>query len=129
MAGSEQPPSYTETPLEAACHCKAVVLSLPHPPKYLNACECTICYSYGVMWAYYPRNEVLVTVEAGTHTEKYVWGDKMLEFHRCSKCGCVTHWWETPEHDTGSTSEMGVNGRLLGKETIAGIEVRCENPE
>jgi hypothetical protein len=80
------------------------------------------------MWAYYSRHEVTVTVEAGTRTEKYIWNGRTVEFHRCGRCGCVTHWWKAEEYDDGKFPDMGVNGRLLGKEGVTGIEVRVEAP-
>lgn len=53
-------------------------------------------------------------------TDVYIWGDKDLEFHRCRKCGCVTHW--VPVDRTHN--KMGVNGRLLEKSDLEEMPVK-----
>ena len=55
-------------------------------------------------------------------TDQYIWGDKDLEFHRCGKCGCVTHWWPTKKYSTDPSAEMGVNTRMLDKKVLEGVE-------
>ena len=44
----------------------------------------------------------------------------MLEFHRCSVCGCVVCWSAIdPQND-----RMGVNARLMEPEILARAKVR-----
>ena len=75
--------------VEAQCHCGAVRLAFARPPEAVTDCNCSICRRYGVLWAYYPLDDVKVhAAEGAEHT--YRWGDRTLDFHRCGTCGCVT---------------------------------------
>ena len=151
-----------QTSATAACHCKAISITVSHLPEYLNACQCSICRRYSAAWAYYKGSEVQIKVQntleyeelpkaAGTPatlsekmehvdltvqrpsplssaslgdaTGVYVWGDKEIEFHRCSCCGCVTHWWHT-ERLIPWDSRMGLNGRLFETEVLEALEIR-----
>ena len=42
-------------------------------------------------------------------TRPYVWGDRMLAFHRCRSCGIVTHWQSLD----GTRDRMAINARLI----------------
>jgi hypothetical protein len=103
--------------LTATCHCKAIRITFPTPEKALNECQCSVCRRYGALWAYYGQDEVKVE---GQTTEFYAWGDKGLEFHRCPKCGCMTHWMPT---DKGHPT-MAVNGRMLEREDLESLEIK-----
>ncbi len=103
--------------LTATCHCKAVRITFPPPDKHLNECQCSICRRYGALWAYYKRDEVQIE---GQITETYIWGDKHIEFHRCQKCGCMTHW--APTENT--KQKLGVNCRMLEREHLEKLEIR-----
>lgn len=127
-SNDSKPPAYNQTPLEVKCHCSAVTLQIPHPPKWVNECLCSICYSYGALWAYYKRNEVLVTADAGAGTDKYIWGDRDIEFHRCRNCGCITHWWPTEKFSKDPAAMMGVNMRLAKKEVLDGVRRESLDP-
>jgi hypothetical protein len=92
--------------LQAVCHCGAVRLSAP-PPGEVTVCNCSICRRSGARWAYYqPRD---VRLPAAGSTQPYVWGDRMLAFHRCKSCGCLTHWQSLD----GRLRKMGVNARMM----------------
>jgi len=94
--------------VEAACHCGAVRIFLETPPETVTDCNCSICRRYGVLWAYYAP-EAVTFVDPKGPTDTYEWGDRMITFHRCHTCGCVTHWADKdPTYD-----RMGVNARLL----------------
>jgi hypothetical protein len=105
--------------IEASCHCGSVRLEVDAPPSEVTECSCSICRRYGVLWAYYKPDKVRV-FPADPATNIYMWNDRMIEFHRCRMCGCVSHW--TPvdrEHD-----RMGVNSRLMDPEVLAAAHVR-----
>lgn len=92
---------------EVACHCGAVRLSAPRPPVEVTECNCSICRRLGARWAYYNPSEV--KIQRIGSTEPYVWGDRMLAFHRCRRCGCVTHWQSLD----GARPRMAVNARMI----------------
>ena len=94
--------------MEAACHCRAVVLELAKPPAHVFDCNCSICRKLGVLWSYYPPQQVTIRCEPGA-TLAYVWGDRALEFHTCRICGCTTHWQAIAQ----PAARMGVNARLV----------------
>ena len=60
------------------------------------------------------------TVEGEGQTDIYMWGDRIIEFHRCKQCGCVTHWAPVDK----SYLRMGVNARLTAPEILAAARVR-----
>jgi len=91
--------------VEGSCHCGTVRIGVPHEPRELVACDCSLCSRRGMVWAHYPEGEVGIV----GYTEPYSWGDETICFCHCSKCGCTTHW-----HAIGERSgTMGVNARLL----------------
>ena len=106
--------------LRGSCHCGAVTFELARPPEWRNECNCSICRRLGTLWGYYREEEVTFTSGADT-TETYVWGDRMLAFHRCRTCGCTTYWRDL---DSTPESRMGVNTRLLEPQDVADIRVR-----
>ena len=92
--------------IHATCHCGAIVLEIEEAPREVTQCNCSICRRYGVLWAYYSPRQVRVT---GGATDTYSWDDRSIAFHRCARCGCVSHWWPVdPQLD-----RMGVNARLM----------------
>ena len=94
------------TVIIAACHRGANTLVLAAEPIEVNECNCSICRRYGVLWAYYAIGGVTPTAGAA---DVYSWDDRSIAFHRCSTCGCVTHWAPIDRN----TNRMGVNARLL----------------
>jgi len=105
--------------VRASCHCGSVYLEIEAPPSEVTECNCSICRRYGVLWAYYPPDQVRVS-PTDAPTDVYMWGERSTVFHRCRDCGCVTHWAATdPERD-----RMGVNARLMAPEVLAGARVR-----
>jgi hypothetical protein len=61
-----------------------------------------------------------VTISGSTST--YRWGDKTIDFHRCTTCGCTTHW--SPIGAERDTRRMGINARLLAPEVVAAARLR-----
>jgi hypothetical protein len=103
--------------VEGRCHCGKVRIELNFAPEEVKQCNCSICRRNGTLWAYYSPKQVRI-VEAEP-TDTYIWGDRDLTLHRCSDCGCVTHWRAT---DT-TYDRMGVSARLLPPEVLAAARV------
>jgi len=93
----------------ATCHCGEIALKLSEKPAEVFECSCSICRRLGVLWAYYPCDNVSIDIHSGS-TSKYVWNTNALEFHSCDRCGCTTHWIAT---DPNYRARMGVNARLI----------------
>jgi hypothetical protein len=106
--------------IEASCHCGAVSLTLAEAPLTVTDCNCSICRRLGVLWAYYPPDQVAISA-APEATAAYVWGDATIEFRHCRVCGCVSHWAPLDDRFPG---RMGVNARLMPPEVLAAARVR-----
>lgn len=105
--------------IETSCHCGRVKIELPEAPETVTDCNCSICRRYGVLWAYYSPRQVRIASGAEA-TDVYMCNDRLLEFHRCRNCGCVSHWAATDRtHD-----RMGVNARLLPLEIRTRARIR-----
>ncbi len=104
--------------LHGSCHCGAVVLRIDAALTEVTDCNCSICRRYGVLWAYFPADRVMVT--AATPTDTYSWGPRTQAFHRCATCGCVTHWAKFDP----AAGRIGVNARLLAPDVLATARVR-----
>lgn len=104
--------------IEAACHCGAVRLTAPKAPKTVTECNCSICRRLGARWAYYSPAEVGLPKPGST--QPYVWGDRMLAFHRCRSCGVTTHWQSLD----GTQERMGINARIMDGLDWPAIRVR-----
>jgi hypothetical protein len=100
------------------CHCGAVTVEVSSAPSQVTSCNCSICRRLGTLWAYYVPADV--TVSGPTST--YRWGDKTIDFHHCTSCGCTTHWSPIPTIRDGN--RMGINARLLAPEVLAAARVR-----
>ena len=93
----------------ATCHCGDVVIHLANKPGEVFECNCSICRKLGVLWAYYPCDDVTFS-KGGDHTRAYVWNHRIIEFHRCPNCGCTTHRIAV---DRTFREKMGINARLI----------------
>lgn len=105
--------------VESSCHCGAVRLEIAKPPETVTDCNCSICRRYGALWAYYSPTQVRIVAAADT-SDMYQWGVKMIAFHRCKVCGCLTHWASSD----GTLDRMGVNARLMDLDVLAAARVR-----
>lgn len=111
----------TKLPAEAPharCHCGAVKIELQAYPSEITVCNCSLCRSYGIRWAYFPASDISVPHDAQTKT--YAWNGRNVDFHRCTNCGCVTHWMPRDR----SRNRRGVNANLMPVQAIAGCRVR-----
>ena len=104
--------------VEAACHCGAVRLTVPEAPTEVTTCNCSICRRIAALWAYYAPRDVGLP-RAGA-TQPYVWGDRMLAFHRCRSCGVTTHWQSLD----GAQERMGINARMIDGLDVGALRVR-----
>jgi hypothetical protein len=93
--------------IEATCHCGAVKLGLPTAPTSATECNCSFCRRVAARWAYYAPADVAMPRPGAT--QPYVWGERMLAFHRCRSCGICTHWQSLD----GAQGQMAVNARLI----------------
>lgn len=103
--------------IEASCHCGAVRFAVEAAPAEVNDCTCSICRRLGTLWAYYEAPQVRFA-EGNGPTDTYVWNKRVLAFHRCRGCGCVTHWRATDP--VWAEGRMGVNARLFEPSVLAG---------
>ena len=93
--------------IQFACHCGAAKLRAPQTPTEVSECNCSICRRLAARWAYFSPKDV--TLPDPQSTQPYVWGDRMLAFHRCRSCGVTTHWQSLD----GSRDRMAINARLI----------------
>lgn len=105
--------------IEMSCHCGAVRFAVETAPEDVTDCNCSICRRLGALWGYYQRPQIRFEADNGP-TDTYAWNRRILEFHRCRSCGCVTHWSAVDR----AYERMGVNARLMSSEALAQIPVR-----
>ena len=105
--------------IKATCHCGACTIEVDAAPENVNSCQCSICRRYGTLWAYYSPKNVRIDL-GGAEPDRYMWGDRDLQFNRCKTCGCVTHWTSV---DT-SYDRMAVNARMFPREILDALPVR-----
>jgi hypothetical protein len=106
--------------LTASCHCGSVKIELARRPRSLTRCTCSICHRYGALWAYCTRKTARVMAARGA-TTAYLWNDKVIEFHHCNTCGCVTHYESIDKTPAG---RVAVNARMLPAAAISKARVR-----
>lgn len=102
--------------LEGSCDCGAVRFTVDAPLVEVTDCNCGLCRRYAAAWSYHSPRVFRMT---GT-TEIYLRGDRMLEFHRCTACGCVMAWLPV---DKGY-DRMGINARMLPAGALEGVPVK-----
>jgi hypothetical protein len=74
------------------------------------------------LWGYYQPNKPKITVGV-EGTDSYSWGDYELEFIRCSKCGCITHYKTKP----GERSPKVAINFGLARDQISEVPIRYFN--
>lgn len=104
---------------EASCHCGLCVLAVEGLPETVTDCNCSICFKYGVLWAYYTVGAVDRS-RLGP-TDRYVWGDRKIAFLRCQGCGCLVCWWPV---DEDGLFRCGINARLFPLAVASALRVR-----
>lgn len=104
--------------MQASCHCGATAISVVAYPAEVTDCNCSLCRSYGVLWAYYPASDIVSLPDASL-TDTYAWNGRHVDFHRCRHCGCVTHW---VPRDPGR-DQRGINARLFPAHVLASARI------
>ena len=103
--------------VQGSCHCGAVQWRCQAIPDSAEACNCTICRRYGVLWAYGFEGEGISVSGA---TQSYI--PRRTEFHFCFACGCVAYWREREPGPKGRR-RIAVNLRLAEPEAVAQIQI------
>jgi len=106
--------------IEAKCHCGNVVLTIEKLPDTVTSCNCSICHRYGAIWAYFKPEEVSVHCSQQP-TRTYSWSDKVIDFHHCPVCGCITHYSST---DNTDLERVAINTRMVDPAITKEIPVR-----
>ncbi|UIP28771.1 GFA family protein [Photobacterium sp. TLY01] len=105
---------------QGQCHCGNVRLTIARLTETATRCNCSLCHRYGALWGYLTESEVAVQVgESGT--EYYEHGDKCIHFHRCKRCGCVTHYSSAP---ASGSDRLAVNYSMFSAREIRPIRIR-----
>ena len=108
--------------LTGQCHCGNISFSADTSPKIVTECNCSICNRYGARWAYYKPSAVTLLVR-DEQTKTYRWGDEMIDFHHCPRCGCMTHYTGTGK-DNEPKDRIALNIRMCALEQTADIRIR-----
>ena len=104
----------------ATCHCGAVRVHVRRLPRTLTACNCSICRRYGALWAYFKLASVRVEAPRGGLV-RYSWNKRVRYYHRCARCGCVTHYTHrrNPQQNI-----CGVNANNFDPKAISSCRIR-----
>ncbi|MCK8464214.1 GFA family protein [Aliiroseovarius sp. S1339] len=105
--------------IKGACHCGAVTFEVS-PPEFVVSCNCSICRRYGALWAHCPPNEGAI-LSGQDNLTTYSWGDRLISFHFCKACGCMTHWGPG---ESAETDRFAVNLRMAPPEVTDDLKIR-----
>jgi hypothetical protein len=104
----------------ATCHCGAIRIVVRQLPRTVTSCNCSICRRYGALWAYYKPSSVTIEAPRGS-LQKYSWNRRIRDYHRCKRCGCVTHYtYRKRQRQT----TVAVNAANFDLAALAGVRVR-----
>ncbi|RMX92485.1 hypothetical protein D0867_14568 [Hortaea werneckii] len=107
--------------MHATCHCSAITITAKPPTRRMLECQCSVCYRYGAIWAYYPLDEIAIAKKDGIDTRTYAWSKKNIEFHACGNCHCLMYWYPT---DPERIKKMAINARMVvEREDLEGVEI------
>lgn len=107
--------------IDGACHCGRLRWTARFEPAYLVSCNCSLCHRYGALWAHGTEGTVTVETQNGVW-QGYRHGDRLITFHFCGTCGCVTHYASHPGGDPDD--RLSVNMRMAGHTAIKGLRIR-----
>jgi len=94
--------------IKGQCHCGAVQITVPAPPKEIIQCNCSLCRKSGWTGSFWNPDVVEIDTRPDV-LNSYVQGDKMIRLWNCRVCGSHTHW--TPI--TAPRDRMGVNIKMF----------------
>jgi len=114
------PKQSTTFRLTAVCHCGTVRIHVRQAPRTLTRCNCSICRRYGALWAYYKPSSVRIEAPPNG-LMRYAWNRQIRDYHRCRKCGCVTHYTYRKKNVWNT---VGVNASNFDPEIAAAARVR-----
>jgi hypothetical protein len=106
--------------LAGSCHGGDVRVAIPRKPRFVTSCNCSICRRYGTLWGYYRMPTVRIDAEPGALVA-YRRGSGNLDFMRCRRCGCVTHWQAAVSPEA---RRAGINLRNFALDLIDSLRVR-----
>ena len=106
--------------IQAECHCGNVKLTANYMPASVTSCNCSICNRLGALWAYYEPECVEIEFRESP-TLAYTWGDRDIEFHHCTICGCATHYQSA---EKCKDKRVAINACMMEPASIAHIPVR-----
>ena len=106
--------------IKTACHCGQVQLEITKLPDSLTRCNCSICRRYSSLWGYHSNAQVKV-ISNDDALDSYTWGDECIDFLRCKRCGCVTHYTCRPK---AAMDRVGVNYSMMEADVIAELPIR-----
>ena len=107
--------------IKASCHCGATRFEASQAPTTLTECNCSFCFKRGVLWAYYPPDQI-----GGTTV--YTRDESTHKHHHCSVCGCSAYnemhcsWGENGPDFT--RPQVAVNARLFEDFDLAAIPIK-----
>ena len=108
--------------LIGSCHCRNASWKLTGDPGSITACNCTLCRSYGALWAYGYEGES-VRIEGPTKSFRRPGkADPALEILFCDNCAGVLAWRGLRKEDDGRT-RMAVNIRLAPPHEVADLSI------
>ncbi len=110
---------------EACCHCGAVSVRLSRPPEEIAECNCSLCFSHGILWAYYSPKDVAIDGATCAYNRPDR-DNPNSDLHFCPVCGCTTHWSASAglkERMGGEVDLMGVNMRLFHPAQLSGLKL------
>ncbi|KAI0870963.1 glutathione-dependent formaldehyde-activating enzyme [Hypoxylon argillaceum] len=104
------------------CHCAAFVYEITLPEiKQASACNCSICYKKGVLWAFPKPTDVKFIKGDPTALTNYNFNNKQFTHKFCSTCGVslmVVGHLTPPKAGEDKLPENGFNVRTIQPEQI-----------
>jgi hypothetical protein len=113
-------------PIKATCHCGATQFEVSEAPTTLTECNCTFCFKRGVLWAYYPPDQIGFI--KNDRTTVYTSDESTHKHYHCSVCGCGAYnemhcsWGENGPDFT--RPQVAVNARLFDDFDLAAIPIK-----
>jgi hypothetical protein len=108
--------------LTGTCHCGSIGWTFEGMPESVTACNCTVCRRYGTLWIYDYEGERITLSGPSTVYTRPGKANPALEFHFCSRCGCVSAWRGLRLNPQGQR-RIAVNVRLTEPGPVAQLPI------